>query len=131
MREGSPPQLCHVSHVTFHVSCVTCHLSCVTCHMSLVTCDVSCVTYHCQMSHVMCHVSCVTCHVSYIYFFLLQNGGASWWRVCYQRGRPRLVFINSKLFRRLQELFQKLPLGGWPIYGNCWICMMTSTLLPF
>ena len=21
-----------------------------------------------------------------------QSGGASWWRVCYQRGRPRLVY---------------------------------------
>ena len=31
------------------------------------------------------------CHVSHIYFFL-QSGGASWWRVCYQRGLPRLAY---------------------------------------
>ena len=37
MRECSPPQMCHVSHVTCHVSCVTCHVSRVTCHMSRVT----------------------------------------------------------------------------------------------
>ena len=28
-------------------------------------------------------------------------------------------------------MFQTLPLGGRPIYGNCLIYMMTSTLLPF
>ena len=58
-------------HVTCHVSRVTCHVSPVTCHMS----------------HVSCHVS---------FFFCLrkkigQSGGASRWRVCYQRGLPRLV----------------------------------------
>ena len=37
-----------------------------------------CVT--CHVSHVTCHVSCVT-----------QSVGASRWRVCYQRGLPRLV----------------------------------------
>ena len=37
--------------------------------------------------------SCVTCHMSCVIyiFFSLQNGGASLWRVCYQRGLPRLV----------------------------------------
>ena len=34
MRECSPPQTCHVSHVTCHVSRVTCHVSHVRCHMS-------------------------------------------------------------------------------------------------
>ena len=56
------------------------------------------------MSHVTCHVSCVTCHVShvmchmpillFIYFFLGQLGEAYRWRVCYQRGLPRLVFFH-------------------------------------
>ena len=28
------------------------------------------------------------------YFLFLQSGEASWWRVGYQRGLPRLVFIK-------------------------------------
>ena len=57
----------------------------------------------CHVSHVMCHVSTVTCHLSHvkkrihIYFFYLkkigQSGGASRWRVCYQWGLSRLVYI--------------------------------------
>ena len=39
-----------------------------------------------------CHVSCVTCHISHV-IFLLQIGAASRWRVCYQQGLPRLVFL--------------------------------------
>ena len=52
------------------------------------------------MSRVMCHVSRVTCHMSKkkLHFFFLrkkngQSGGASRWRVCYQRGLPRLVYL--------------------------------------
>ena len=61
----------------------------------------------------MCHVSCVTCHGSrvtgqvspvtsqffYIVFILKKigpSGGASRWRVCYQRGLPRLVIVLWK-----------------------------------
>ena len=51
---------------------VTCHASCVTCHMS----------------RIMCHMSRVTCHMSF--FFC---GEAYRWRVCYQRGLPRLVIV--------------------------------------
>ena len=41
-----------------------------------------------------CHVSCVTCHISHVecIFFSLQSCEFSQWRVCYQRGIPRLVF---------------------------------------
>ena len=46
-----------------------------------------CVT--CHMSRNTCHVSCVMCHKSHDTFFFI--GGASWWRVCYQRGLPHLV----------------------------------------
>ena len=54
------------------------------------------------MSHVMCHMSCVTRHMSHFKYqvshvkfnFCLQSCGASWWRVCYQRGIPRLVLIH-------------------------------------
>ena len=41
----------------------------------------------------MCHLSRVTCHMSLLFsFFFGQSGGAYRWRVCYQRGLPRLVF---------------------------------------
>ena len=42
----------------------------------------------CRMSHVTYHMSHVTCKMS-------QSGGASWWRVCYQRGLLRLVFQST------------------------------------
>ena len=69
----------------------------------------------CQVSCVMCNLSPVTCQMSYVFssfflsffirkqlirFFLTlkikiaQSGGASWWRVSYQRGLHRLV-INT------------------------------------
>ena len=46
----------------------------------------------------MCHMSRVTCHI----FFFGQSGEAYWWRVCYQRGLPRLVL------ERFEELFETL-----------------------
>ena len=46
------------------------------------------------MSHVRCHMSGVTCQVSHVTLFFLQSGGASPWRVCYQRDLPRLVFTE-------------------------------------
>ena len=73
---------------SFIKSCITCHISHVTCHMSRVTCYVS---------NFMCHISCVMYHLYiYIYiYFCLKNcgpiGEVSRWRVCYQRGLPRLV----------------------------------------
>ena len=57
-----------------------------TCHMSRVMCPVS---------HVMCHVLHVLCHVSFfLFFFFRQSGEAYQWRVCYQRGLPRLVLTD-------------------------------------
>ena len=87
----------------------------------------------CGMSHVsclMCHVSWVTCHLSHVTcpkFFtnifyakkypleeIEQNGGASRWRVCYQRGLPRLVLkpfiraeLNSWNILTIREAFRK------------------------
>ena len=64
------------------------------------------------MSHVTCHVSPVTCHFFITFFYdkkrkkkkvvyptkiIGQSGGASRWRVCYQRGLPRLVFSKSDI----------------------------------
>ena len=44
------------------------------------------------MSHVTCHVSRVMCHVSHV---MWQSGEAYRWRVCYQWGLPRLVFLHN------------------------------------
>ena len=59
-----------VRHQTYSPSFLD-HVSRVTCHMSRVT----------------FHVSRVTCHI----FFFWQSGEGYRWRVCYQRGLPRLV----------------------------------------
>ena len=58
-----------------------------------------------SLSHFMFHVSCVLCHVSRVtchifffnFFFFWQSGGVSWWRVCYQRGLPRLVSSQIRI----------------------------------
>ena len=47
------------------------------------------------MSHVNCHMSFIFClliRFKYFCYFFGQNCGASWWRVCYQRDLPRLVY---------------------------------------
>ena len=62
----------------------------------------------CHVSRVTCHLSPVTCHMSKIFFLTFsllkknyttrnigQSGGASQWRVCYQRGLTRLVSTTS------------------------------------
>ena len=49
----------------------------------------------------MCHVSRVSCHISFFSSFFLQSGEASWWRVCYQRGLPRLVFLLQQILNIL------------------------------
>ena len=46
----------------------------------------------CHISHVKCHVSDVTCHSFFLLLFFGQSGGASRWRVCYQRGLPSQFF---------------------------------------
>ena len=61
---------------------VTCQLSGVTCHVSSV---------RCQVSGYRCYVSGVISQVSVFLSFFGQSGGASPWRVCYQRGLPHLV----------------------------------------
>ena len=94
--------LCLVSHATFnhpqtvrardlqfshnirHTLCVMCLVSHVRCHMSPVICHMSLVT---------CQMSCDTFLFFYFLFFFLQIVGVSWWRGCYRRGLPLLVFI--------------------------------------
>ena len=60
------------------------HVSHIRCQVLFVTCDVS---------GVRCQVSGVIIIIFFIFF--LQIGGASQWRVCYQRGLPRLVSIHT------------------------------------
>ena len=55
------------------------------------------------------HVSCVTCHKSHvtiIIFVFGQSGEAYRWRVCYQRGLPRLVLLGQTL----------IPCWGVPLF---------------
>ena len=53
---------------------------------------------------VTCHMSCVTCHISHVTYNISNknkkkqkngiSGGASRWKVCYQCGLPRLIFLS-------------------------------------
>ena len=64
----------------------------------------------CQLPHVTCHMSPVKCHMSHVkkklHFFVCfflhkkigQSGGASRWRVCYQRGLPHLALVDTLYF---------------------------------
>jgi hypothetical protein len=58
----------------------------------------------CHLSSVMCHMSHGTCRVSYVSLkkkYIGQSGEASRWRVCYQRGLPRLV-LTCALFTSIK-----------------------------
>ena len=63
-------------------------------NVSHITCQVSHVT--CHVSRVTFHVSHVTCHIFFSFFFR-PSGEVHRWRVCYQRGSPRLVCVSSQL----------------------------------
>ena len=46
------------------------------------------------MSRVTCHMLHVTSHMYFLFlFFFGQRCEAYWWRVCYQRGLPPLVYV--------------------------------------
>ena len=68
----------NVSHVRCHMSRVTCHMSRVTCHMSRVTCHME--------------FFLIFFLIFFLFFLFGQSGEVYRWRVCYQRGLPRLVF---------------------------------------
>ena len=62
-----------------------------------------------HVSHVICHMSRVTCQVS---------REASRWRVCYQRGLPRLV-ITLSAFSSLQDTEEVVFLVFVVIFLSC------------
>ena len=79
----------------------------------------SCVMRH--VSHVMCHVSHVTCRMSHV-TCKKKIGGASRWRVCYQRDLLRLVFDVKQIFlNRLIQTIDEIVSGrdcyqrGFPV----------------
>ena len=129
------------------MSCVTCHMSGVACHFLTIPnrksygpayclimftipyhtiphhttmCHVSRITS--QMSHLTCHLSCITSQVlhvtHFLFFFLLESGGVSWWSVCYKWGLPRLVFrlflIKNSLIPKIY-LFQLVVVRFWSL----------------
>ena len=89
-----------------------------------------------HMSRVTCHMSRVTCHMSHItifFFFFGQRGEAYWWRVCYQRGLPRLVFkafmnISSKQLHSQTIRAEILREGSpFPNLSHVMFCMSHVT----
>ena len=65
----------------------------------------------CHMSSVTFHMSHVTCHVLHVTFKeKIQSGEAYRWRVCYQRGLPRLVLINFDKRKTIKTFFLSLPI---------------------
>ena len=85
--------MCQMSHVMCHVSCVMCHVSHVTCHVSHVTCPKKIGNIF-VIKKINKQINKKNRSQNKIW----QSGGASQWRVCYQRGIPRLVLIMIKIF---------------------------------
>ena len=87
--------------------------------MSHVMCHVTCHVM-CHVSHVMCHVSHVMCHVSHVTFFFFffsgRSGEAYRWRVCYQRGLPRLVIHFIGLYSLLLWIFAPVFFSLFPYF---------------
>ena len=84
----------------------------------------SCVTT-CHVSRVTCHVSGVTCHMYFLFFFFFgQSGEAYRWRVCYQRGLPRLV-LDASVISCNAKLQQSVSRKTFSI--NCWYWPLTET----
>ena len=92
------------------------------------------------MSKVTCHVSCVTCHMSHVtchmfFFFFSQSGEASLWKVCYQRGLPRLVLMCTCTYSYIYTCIKVLIFTCIIIliFTCTWtkvpICTSTSTIV--
>ena len=52
------------------------------------------------------------CHLYYYFFFFLQICGASWWRVCYQRGLTCVVSFSLPPFNNYGHFPPALILPG-------------------
>ena len=94
--------------------CVMFPVSQVRCHISLIT----------------CHVSHLSCHMSHIFssFFLLEIGGVSWWRVCYQWGLPRLIF-RLFLIKNMHGIISSVFLATPPPYVSPKISGLSPKIL--
>ena len=92
LKQCSPSPVCHVTHI----SCVICHVSGVRCHMSGLTSNFQNIKNRelqfREKVHLLPHVTCQLSHVMSLFFFL-PSVEFSQWRVCYQQGLPRLVFL--------------------------------------
>ena len=81
----------------------------------------------CQVSHVKCHMSRVTCHMwRFFFFFFWQSGGASRWRVCYQRGLPRLVIYICSVTPSFQAKYNYYSVDDWNLKRT--LIWFTSTI---
>ena len=71
---------------------------------------------HPPMALVLLSASVKRCFVSRMRDFFLQSVEAYWWRVCYQRGLPRLVWGGSNVFFLLSKytffVSKKISGGG-------------------
>ena len=122
MMHIKPPVMCHISHVLCLVSHATFHpfpnhkswwYAIFAWYSPYIMCHVSRVTF--QVSYVTCDVSRVTCDMSHVMwlnlfssFFFYKFLGGSWWKICYQRGLPLLVFWVFLIKPALILFFKKL-----------------------
>ena len=76
----------------------------------LVTATLSSSNIGFQSNTVLQYRNGTSCSVAFFSSFFGQSGGAYWWRVCYQRGQPRLVYLEfsinivSSVIRKIIQL---------------------------
>ena len=78
----------------------------------------------------MPHVTCIFLFIFYLQN-ILQNGGASRWRVCYQWGLPRLVIIQFALVHGFMNLnaAQRSALDCTALHCNMLLYLLKIKLL--
>ena len=70
----------------------------------------------CHVKHATCHMSCVI--LFFLNLFVGQSGEARRWRVCYQRGLPRLVFVKLEIKTKLNFVKFKPNISAEPLCQN-------------
>ena len=70
-----------------------------------------------------CHMSFVAC---IFFLFFLQSGEAYWWRVCYQRGLPHLVFSKYEVIAEAASTFTHLNNSLFCLTPSCTFQMRHS-----